>query len=129
MAETELKRKRVFMITLIIQLCWSCLGQLSHFLSSSKQRPARVENTGITLELDCKEVTVVKQNAAVILIIVICPNVSSISFTKEGPPLRLVLGWARAVMSITADLADKVDTAAVMLSCPGLTLIRAIKLT
>ena len=85
-----------------------------------------MENSGITFELDCKEVTVVKQNAAVILIIVICPNVSSISFTEEGPPLRLVLGWARAVMSITADLADKV---AVMLSFPGLTLIRAIKLT
>ena len=48
------------------------------------------------------------------------------SFTEEGPPLRLVLGTGRAVMSITADLADKV---AVMLSCPGLTLIRAIKLT
>ena len=48
------------------------------------------------------------------------------NFTEEGPPLRLVLGWARAVMSITADLADKV---AVMLSFPGLTLIRAIKLT
>ena len=39
------------------------------------------------------------------------------------------LGTGRAAMSITADLADKVDTAAVMLSCPGLTLIRAIKLT
>ena len=39
------------------------------------------------------------------------------------------LGTGRAVMSITADLADKVDTAAMMLSCPGLTLIRAIKLT
>ena len=96
MAETEVKRKTVFMITLIIQLCWSCLGQFSHFLSSSKQRPGGVENSGITLELDCKVVTVVKQNAAVILIIVICPNVSSISFTEEGPPLRLVLGWARA---------------------------------
>ena len=94
MAETELKRKTVFMITLIIQLCCSCLGQFSHFLSSSKQRPGGVENTGITLELDSKEVTVVKQNAAVILIIVICPNVSSISFTEEGLPLHCALCWA-----------------------------------
>ena len=54
------------------------------------------EQWNYTLEFDSKEVTVVKQNAAVILIIVICPNVSSISFTEEGPPLRLVLGWARA---------------------------------
>ena len=47
---------------------------------------------------------------------------------RTATALRLVLGLGtgRAAMSITADLADKV---AVMLSCPGLTLIRAIKLT
>ena len=77
-------------------------------------------------------VTVVKQNAAVILIIVICPNVSSIYYqfyqgrTAPAAGAGLGRGTGRAVMSITADLADKV---AVMLSFPGLTLIRAIKLT
>ena len=101
MAETELKRKTVFMITLIIQLCCSRLGRFSHFLSSSKQRPGRVENSGITFELDYKQVMAVKQKSAVILIIVICQHVSSIVYQfyqcmQTGPPLRLVLGWARA---------------------------------
>ena len=122
MAETELKRKTVFMITLIIQLCCSRLGRFSHFLSSSKQRPGRVENSGITFELDYKQVQLVKQKAAVILINVICQHVSSIVYQfyqcmqsprKEGPPLSLArtapapgagLGTGRAVMSITADL-------------------------
>ena len=99
MAETELKRKAVFMITLIIQLCCSRLGRFSHFiLSSSKQRPGRVENSGITFEYDCKQVQLVKQKAAVFLIIVICQHVSSIVYQfyqcmQKGPPLRLVLGW------------------------------------
>ena len=45
---------------------------------------------------------------------------------RTAPAAGAGLGTGRAAMSITADLADKV---AVMLSFPGLTLIRAIKLT
>ena len=45
---------------------------------------------------------------------------------RTAPAAGARLGTGRAVMSITADLADKV---AMMLSFPGLTLIRAIKLT
>ena len=132
MAETELKRKAVFMITLIIQLCCSRLGRFSHFLSSSKQRPGRVENSGITFEYDCKQVQLVKQKAAVFLIIVICQHVSSIFYQfyqcmQKGPPLRLALaGHGPGCDVHNCRSADKV---AMMLSFPGLTLIRAIKLT
>ena len=127
MAETEVKRKTVFMITLIIQLCWSCLGQLSHFLSSSKQRPASGEHWNyfrIRLQGDnsCKAERSGDSDYCYL------PKcfLHQLYRGRTAPAPCAGLGTGRAVMSITADLADKV---AVMLSFPGLTLIRAIKLT